>query len=60
MPNKFNVSRPHFQTGYFSTSWGWRSHYGRALKSNVQFHMLWLDGVYENVEHPQRKSYLRL
>jgi len=33
--------------------------FGSALNLNVHFHMLWLDGVYENVEQPQRKPRLR-
>jgi len=32
--------------------------FGSALNLNVHFHMLWLDGVYENVEQPQRKPRL--
>ena len=31
---------------------------GQDARSNVHFHMLWLDGVYENVEQPQRKPRL--
>lgn len=33
--------------------------FGSALNLNIHFHMLWLDGVYENVEQPQRKPRLR-
>jgi len=32
--------------------------FGSALNLNVHVHMLWLDGVYENVEQPQRKPRL--
>ena len=32
--------------------------FGSALNLNVHFHMLWLDGVYEDVEHSQRKPRL--
>ena len=35
--------------------------FGSALNLNIHFHMLWLDGVYENTtERPQRKPRLRL
>ena len=32
--------------------------FGSALNLNIHFHMLWLDGVYENVIQPQRKPRL--
>ncbi|HHK0959980.1 TPA: transposase, partial [Pseudomonas aeruginosa] len=56
LANQAGVDRASAQCGVVTLI----QRFGSALNLNIHFHMLWLDGVYEDTtERPQRKPRLR-